>query len=88
MLWLILLGAGALYTASWYLHPLMACKKCKGTSRFYGSLHRRKFRFCHACGGNGRAVRPGAKVLMGMGLMKHGAERTGSYGWTRRNRRG
>jgi hypothetical protein len=87
MIWVILLGAALLYVLSWYIHPLMACPACKGASRHYGALHRSKFRFCHVCGGNGRAVRPGAKVLMSAGLMKNGAERTGSYGWARRNRR-
>ena len=87
MPWVVLLVV-VLYTVSWYIHPLMACPKCKGSSRFYGSLHKSKFRFCHKCGGNGRAVRPGAKVLMGLGLMKYGAEKSGSNGWARRNRRG
>ena len=83
---LLLAGGAGLYALSWYIHPMMACPKCKGTSRHYGALHKSKFRFCHKCGGNGRTARLGAKVLMGVGLMRHGAERTGSYGWTRRNR--
>jgi hypothetical protein len=84
--WVILIVAAALYAASWYIHPLQNCRSCKGTPRLWGGLHKSKFRFCHACQGTGRAVRPGAKVLMGMGLMKHGPERSGSYGWVRKNR--
>jgi hypothetical protein len=87
VIWLIGLGALGLYVLSWYIHPLMRCPKCKGGGRHWGSLHKSKFRFCHVCGGNGRAVRPGAKVLMSLGLMKHGPERSGSYGWVRRNSR-
>jgi hypothetical protein len=82
----VLAVIGPLYVLSWYLHPLMRCRKCKGGSRHYGSLHKSKFRFCHKCQGTGRSPRLGARVLMGMGLMKHGPERTGSYGWVRRNR--
>lgn len=83
---LLIAGFVALYALSWRLHPMMACPKCKGRSRHYGALHGSKFRFCHKCGGSGRAVRPGAKVLMGVGLMKHGPERTGSFGWMWKNR--
>jgi hypothetical protein len=88
MLWVIGLTIAGLYAVSWYIHPLMRCPKCKGTARHWGSMHKSKFRLCHACGGNGRAVRPGAKVLMSLGLMRYGADRTGSLGWGRRNRRG
>lgn len=86
--WLVLIVCIVLYVLSFYLHPLMACRKCKGRGRFYGAVHRSKFRFCHACGNTGRKTRPGATALMSLGLMKYGAERSGSYGWVRRNRRG
>ncbi len=79
--------AAGLYVLSFWLHPMTACRKCKGTSRHYGSVHRKKFRFCHKCGGSGRKPRLGARVLVRMGLMKNPAA-TGSIGWVRRNRSG
>lgn len=78
-------SAAGLYVLSWWLHPMQACPKCKGTSRFYGSLHKSKYRFCHACEGKGRRPRLGAKILIGMGMIKN-PERTGSLGWRWRNR--
>ncbi len=83
----LLVLIGALYASSWWLHPLKACPKCKGTSRHSGSVHKTKFRFCHHCAGKGRVPRAGALVLMKMGAIKD-PERTGSLGWARRNRRG
>ena len=76
---------GLLYASSWWLHPLKACRACKGTSRHFGSVHKSKFRFCHACAGRGRVPRPGAVVLVKLGMMKD-PERTGSLGWIRKNR--
>jgi hypothetical protein len=75
------------YISSWWLHPHMACPKCKGNSRKYGALHTTKFRFCHVCGGSGRAVRCGARLMVKMGFMKD-PDTTGAFGWWWRNRRG
>jgi hypothetical protein len=83
--YLIAGGILLLYMSSWWLHPMRACPKCKGSSRHYGSLHKSKFRFCDKCQGRGRQPRMGAKVLMGMGIIKD-PERTGTLRWGRRNR--
>ena len=84
----VLIVICVLYVLSWWLHPLMNCPACKGSPRHSGALHTTKFRLCHVCGGSGRAVRPGARMLRSMGLMKYPPERTGTFGWYRRNRRG
>lgn len=83
-MWVIIVIC-VLYVLSWPLHPNRACPNCKGAGRFYGALHRSKFRFCHACEGRGRVPRTGAVVLVRMGWMKDPA-RTGSLGWLRKNR--
>jgi hypothetical protein len=82
---IIALGAG-LYVLSFWLHPLRACPSCKGTPRKYGLFHTSNFRWCSRCEGRARVPRPGAVVLVKMGLMKN-PERTGSLAWWWRNRR-
>ena len=67
------LGAG--YLVSIRLHPRTACRKCKGSGRFYGWLYTWVFRFCRKCLGSGRKVRYGASVL-GSASMKDEAART------------
>jgi hypothetical protein len=83
-LFLVALIVGGLYASSWWLHPMRACNKCKGSSRHFGSWHKSKFRFCPKCQGRGREPRMGAKAMMGLGLMSN-PERTGP-GWRRANR--
>lgn len=74
------------YVLSLVLHPMVHCRACKGTPRFYGSVFKRSFRFCHTCGNTGRHPRAGARALVALGFMKD-PERAGSLGWLRRNRR-
>jgi hypothetical protein len=52
------LGAG--YAVSIRLHPRIACRKCKGSGRYYGWLYSWVFRFCRDCLGTGRKIRYGA----------------------------
>jgi hypothetical protein len=74
-----------LWVLSLWWHPLHACKNCKGTGRFYGKVHTKKFHHCARCGNSGRAPRPGFVVLRAMGW-KHSAGETGP-GWAWRRRR-
>ena len=71
---------------SWWWHPLMRCRTCKGKQRNYGGIFRKNWNFCATCGGNGRAPRPGYKLLRTLGVLKHPAEETGP-GWARKRRR-
>lgn len=43
------------------IHPWTACKACGGEPRSYGSVFRRSFALCGACGGTGRQLRFGVK---------------------------
>jgi hypothetical protein len=83
--WIVLLVAVG-WASSWWWHPLMRCRKCKGQQRRYGGIFRRNWHFCSDCGGNGRAPRPGYKFLRALGVLKYPAEETGP-GWARKRRR-
>ena len=51
------------YVLSLLLHPFTRCGTCKGNPRHYGSMFKRSFRMCAACGGSGRERRLGARML-------------------------
>lgn len=51
------------YVLSLLLHPYTRCGTCKGSPRHYGSIFKRAFRLCSACGGSGRERRLGARLL-------------------------
>lgn len=83
--WLLVIAAAG-WILSWWWHPLMACRTCKGKQRIYGKIFRKNWYFCATCGGNGRAPRPGYKFLKALGVLKHPAEETGP-GWAMRRRK-
>ena len=83
--WIVLLGAAG-WISSWWWHPLMRCRKCKGKQRNYGGVFRRNWHFCSARSGTGRAPRPGYKLLRVLGVLKHPAEETGP-GWATKRRK-
>jgi hypothetical protein len=83
---LLVIGAILGWISSWWWHPLMRCRTCKGQQRNYGGIFRRNWNFCATCGGTGRAPRPGYKFLRAIGVLKHPAEETGP-GWARKRRR-
>jgi hypothetical protein len=61
---LALLGiATAGYVLSLMLHPLTHCRRCDGTPRSYGAVYTHAFRLCSLCGGSGRQMRLGARLL-------------------------
>ena len=54
---LVIAIIAVLWLLSLWWHPLHACKNCKGTGRFYGKVHTKKFHHCARCGNSGRAPR-------------------------------
>lgn len=65
--WLILLAVlGMGYLVSLRRNPWVACSRCRGKSRSRGGLFRYAHHVCRRCGGSGRQLRMGRRVL-GMG---------------------
>lgn len=56
-----ILSAG--YVLSLVLHPLTHCRRCDGAPRSYGTIYTHAFRLCSGCGGSGRQLRLGARLL-------------------------
>lgn len=61
---LLILAAiiGVCYYVSLRIWPYRPCRRCEGGGRNAGS-NRRRFGTCPACGGSGRKLRTGARML-------------------------
>jgi len=64
----IVLGFGALWVGSLFVHPLTRCGACKGQARHRGLVFTGSFRACRKCGGTGRRERMGVGGLRTMGV--------------------
>jgi DnaJ-class molecular chaperone len=51
------------YVLSVVLHPWTTCRRCNGTPRSYGTVFTGAFGLCSSCGGSGRQLRLGARLL-------------------------
>lgn len=60
---LYLLVAGATYVTSLHLHPSRACWACEGSGKATGLIFGYARRQCGTCGGSGRRLRLGARML-------------------------
>jgi hypothetical protein len=60
---LITLALAAGQLARLYLFPFRRCRGCGGTGRKHSRLNRRNFALCPYCQGNGRVLRPGARLV-------------------------
>jgi hypothetical protein len=63
LLILIALVGLTVYLGRLYLFPFKNCRHCGGTGRKHSRLNRRTFSVCARCAGNGRTLRPGARML-------------------------
>jgi hypothetical protein len=61
VLWLVI--SIVTYVASLHLHPRRTCRACDGTGRHTGLVFNYGHRMCLTCGGNGRRLRAGARML-------------------------
>ena len=62
-LWVLggLVVAGYVVSLMW--HPWTHCRRCEGSPRSYGTVYTTAFRLCSSCGGSGRQLRLGARLL-------------------------
>jgi hypothetical protein len=59
---LLLIGAAiAGYLISLRIHPYTHCGRCGGGGN-YGTVYRKTFSLCSACGGSGRRLRWGVRI--------------------------
>src|ERR1700761_8292676 len=63
ILFLLALGAAAVWAAGVYLFPFRACRKCGGTGRKIRKSNRSHFALCNRCAGTGRVQRPGSRLV-------------------------
>lgn len=59
--WLVVTGAG--YVFSCWLHPRRDCWTCDGSGKHRGRIYTYASRACQACGGSGRRLRLGSRIL-------------------------
>lgn len=65
-MWTIALVVGAGYVVSLILHPYATCGACRKTpGRHHGAVFTYAHRKCTKCGGTGRKLRVGTRLLLG-----------------------